>query len=190
MNPVFRVLLCLSGIAASPSWGGALIRPLSASYGLRHDPIDGRPHFHRGIDVPAPSGTPVLAAAGGVVQRAGLAGGYGLMVEIAHPDGDRTRYAHLSGINVRAGDRVDAESIIGHVGSTGRSTGPHLHFEYWVGGRAVDPMPYFAGGKASPDRRMRTARETATHVSDYASSKGRGQDVAVSGDEIPLGAGL
>jgi murein DD-endopeptidase MepM/ murein hydrolase activator NlpD len=168
----------------------ALIRPLSASYGVRPDPIDGRPRFHRGIDVPAASGAPVMAAADGVVQRAGLSGGYGLMVEIDHVDGGRTRYAHLSSLNVKVGDRVAVASVIGHVGSTGRSTGPHLHFEYWLAGRAVDPMPFLNAYVALSPRLNRIVEVAKPHISEYSASKrvseGRGNHS--DEEELVLGA--
>ena len=98
--------------------------------------------FHQGIDIAAATGTPVGASRTGTVSRAGWAGGYGNLIEIDHHDGKTTRYAHLSNIHVRVGQRVERGQIIGRVGSTGRSTGPHLHFEIREGGRARNPLDY------------------------------------------------
>ena len=100
--------------------------------------------MHRGIDYGAPIATPILAAASGTVTFAGWnRGGYGNLVEIEHPDGNSTRYAHASRILVRADDWVEQGQLIGEVGSTGRSTGPHLHFEIHLSnGEAVNPIAY------------------------------------------------
>jgi murein DD-endopeptidase MepM/ murein hydrolase activator NlpD len=101
--------------------------------------------FHTGIDIPAPTGTGVVAAAPGRVAFAGwLAGGWGLLVAVAHRDGTRTLYAHLSRVEVRVGERVQAGWQLGRVGATGDATGPHLHFEVRVRGAAVDPLPVLA----------------------------------------------
>jgi peptidoglycan hydrolase-like protein with peptidoglycan-binding domain len=98
--------------------------------------------FHAGIDLLAGTGTPVAAAAAGRVTYAGrLRGGWGLLVTIAHADGVRTLYAHLSRIDVSVGERVEAGWLIGRIGATGDATGPHLHFEVRLGGAAVDPLP-------------------------------------------------
>jgi hypothetical protein len=97
--------------------------------------------FHPGIDIPAPTGTPVAAAASGRVSFAGRADGYGLLVVIAHPKGVRTLYAHLSGTRVHVRQRVRAGERIGSVGATGNASGPHLHFEARVRDAAVDPIP-------------------------------------------------
>ncbi|MBI2263589.1 MAG: M23 family metallopeptidase [Armatimonadetes bacterium] len=95
---------------------------------------------HTGIDLAATAGTPIRAAkAGRVVRVASDQGGYGNWVEIQHADGSTTRYAHMSGFAAQQGQNVQAGQVIGYVGSTGNSTGPHLHFEYRVNGRAVDP---------------------------------------------------
>jgi murein DD-endopeptidase MepM/ murein hydrolase activator NlpD len=96
---------------------------------------------HPGFDLAATTGTPVAAAAGGTVVHAGPAGTYGNLVTLRHDNGFETRYAHLSSIDVKVGDRVEAGSGLGKVGSTGYSTGPHLHFEVRHGGKAIDPAP-------------------------------------------------
>ncbi|BDG61786.1 peptidoglycan DD-metalloendopeptidase family protein [Caldinitratiruptor microaerophilus] len=109
--------------------------PISSPYGPRW----GR--FHSGIDIAANAGDPILAARAGVVDLAGWVGGYGNTVILRHADGSRTLYAHSSRVLVRPGDRVRQGQVIARVGSTGRSTGPHLHFEL-IAGRPVDPMRY------------------------------------------------
>ena len=123
---------------------GPLVVPVSgrrtSGFGPRVHPITGRHQHHAGVDVAAPSGTPVAAAAAGTVVRAGSAGGYGLLVEVDHGQGVVTRYAHLSATDVAPGQRVAAGAQLGAVGSTGRSTGPHLHLELRVDGEPVDPQ--------------------------------------------------
>jgi murein DD-endopeptidase MepM/ murein hydrolase activator NlpD len=98
--------------------------------------------MHEGIDIGAGYGSSVVAAAGGTVIAAGWDGGYGKCVQISHGGGTVTRYAHLSSINVSAGQRVDRGQLIGLVGSTGNSTGPHLHFEVIIGGQPRNPVNY------------------------------------------------
>jgi murein DD-endopeptidase MepM/ murein hydrolase activator NlpD len=115
---------------------------ISSGYGPRIDPLHGGRGFHDGIDLPGPMGAPVVAAADGVVRVAGREPGYGQWIELAHPDGSTTRYAHLSRILVTRGARVARGQVIGAMGSTGRSTGSHLHFEVRVAGVAVDPLRY------------------------------------------------
>jgi len=102
---------------------------ISSDYGWRTHPVTGQPSFHSGLDIAAPEGTPIFAGSGGTVVFAGVNGGYGNMVEIQHDNGYLTRYGHMSKISVYVGQRVDAGSLIGRVGSTGVSTGPHVHFE-------------------------------------------------------------
>jgi len=121
---------------------------LSSRFGYRLDPFLKRPAFHAGLDFVAPAGSTVHATAAGTVVFAGANGGYGEMVEIAHADGVSTRYGHLARALVSKGAHVDAGTPIGLVGSTGRSTGPHLHYETRRGGEAIDPALYLAAGKA------------------------------------------
>jgi murein DD-endopeptidase MepM/ murein hydrolase activator NlpD len=116
-----------------------LAGPVTSGYGRRADPFDGLPADHRGVDVAAPEGTPIRAAAAGVVRSAGPRGGYGDAVEIDHGDGTSTLYAHASALLVAAGERVAAGQPIAKVGRSGRATGPHLHFEVRQGERTVDP---------------------------------------------------
>jgi len=115
---------------------------LSASFGNRTDPFTGLRDFHPGIDVSTPMGTRVAAPADGVVIFSGPKGGYGNAMVIDHGYGLVTRYAHLSGFNVRAGQRVRRGDVIGFVGNTGRSTAPHLHYEVWFNDQAQNPIKY------------------------------------------------
>ncbi|MEJ0012577.1 MAG: M23 family metallopeptidase [Bauldia sp.] len=121
--------------------------PITSGYGARLDPFLGRPAMHTGVDFRAPSGFPARATAGGTVITAEYSGGYGNMVEIDHGNGITTRYGHLSEIDVVVGQVVAKDAIIGHTGSTGRSTGPHLHYEVRVDGAAIDPMIWIKAGK-------------------------------------------
>jgi len=121
---------------------------LSSGFGMRFHPILGYSRMHQGVDFAAPTGTPVLASAGGRVTQAGWGGGYGNMITIDHGRGLMTRYAHLHRMNVRPGQQVGQGQVIGQVGSTGLSTGPHLHYEVWQDGRPVDPrQARFQGGE-------------------------------------------
>jgi murein DD-endopeptidase MepM/ murein hydrolase activator NlpD len=118
----------------------------TSGFGVRSDPFLGRPAMHTGLDFRAATGDPVRATANGKVVSAAWAGGYGRMVEIDHGNGLSTRYGHLSEINVRVGDQIKIGQVIGEVGSTGRSTGPHLHYETRIDGEAVDPQKFLRAG--------------------------------------------
>ena len=120
---------------------------ITSTFGARTDPFLGTMAMHAGIDFSEESGAPVRATASGVVDEAGWAGGYGNMVEIAHGNGLATRYGHMSEILVSPGEKVVIGQIIGRVGSTGRSTGPHLHYETRINGQAVDPMRFLRAGR-------------------------------------------
>lgn len=113
---------------------------ISSYFGPRTDPFTGKPGFHSGVDVAAPIGTPIHAVASGIVTYAGVRHGYGNVVEIDHGNGYVTRYAHASRLLVHAGQRVLAGASIADVGSTGRSTGAHVHFEVWRNGRVLNPL--------------------------------------------------
>ena len=115
---------------------------LTSGYGMRTHPVLGGRRRHQGIDLAAPTGTPVYATADGVVGRADWYSSYGLYISVNHGAAMETRYAHLSRLAVTAGDFVKKGDVIGYVGSTGRSTGPHLHYEVRVEGVAVNPIPY------------------------------------------------
>ena len=116
---------------------------LSSAFGWRNISVGGNT-FHGGIDIAADAGTPVAVARAGVVVRAGWIGAYGYAVYVDHGDGTETRYAHLQAVHVRTGEVVRRGDAVGDVGSTGASTGPHLHFEIRIDGRAVDPLGYIA----------------------------------------------
>lgn len=115
---------------------------LTSLYGMRSHPVLGGLRKHTGIDLAAPTGTPVYATADGVVSRADWYSSYGLYISLEHGASLQTRYAHLSRLAVASGDVVKKGDLIGYVGSTGRSTGPHLHYEVRVDGVAVNPIPY------------------------------------------------
>ena len=115
---------------------------LTSDFGMRTHPVLGGRRNHKGIDLAAPTGTPVYATADGVVARAEWFSSYGNYIQIEHGGEMQTRYAHLSGYAVAAGEQVRKGQLIGYVGTTGRSTGPHLHYEVRVAGEAVDPTPY------------------------------------------------
>ena len=122
---------------------------ISSGFGYRSDPFNGSAAMHKGLDFRGAIGTPIYAAAKGRVSFVGRKGGYGLTVEISHGNGLMTRYAHMSKFDARIGQTVAPGDVIGAIGSTGRSTGPHLHFEVRINNRAVNP---------------RTFLETAPHV--------------------------
>ena len=119
----------------------------SSPFGIRTDPIVHEAAMHTGIDFRGDTGDPIHATASGTVTIAGLSGGYGKMVEIDHGNGVATRYGHLSQIDVDVGDAVRSGQTVGKLGSTGRSTGPHLHYEVRVKGEAVDPQKFLDAGE-------------------------------------------
>ncbi len=121
---------------------------LTSDYGMRTHPVVGGRRNHKGVDLAAPTGTPVFATADGVVSRADVFSTYGLYISLQHGAALETRYAHLSRLAVAAGQRVNKGDIIGYVGSTGRSTGPHLHYEVRMDGVAVNPIPYMVESEA------------------------------------------
>ncbi len=129
---------------AIPSRRPVDIMRLTSSFGTRSDPFSGRRARHNGIDIPGPVGTPIYATADGTVGRAQRLGGYGNYVEIEHGNAIQTRYGHLSAIAVASGQRVRRGDVIGYMGSTGRSTGSHLHYEVRIAGAPVNPIPFVA----------------------------------------------
>ena len=134
-------------IDAAPIHRPVTTSRMSSSYGNRTDPFTRRKAFHSGIDFPAPTGTTVLAAGNATVSFVGQKSGYGNVVELRHRDGLITRYAHRSAFLVKEGQTVATGTPIARVGSTGRSTGPHLHFEVRRDDAPVDPTRYLAAGK-------------------------------------------
>lgn len=142
MNAMERAL------AGIPTSMPAAVGMMSSDFGYRSDPITGAGAMHSGLDFKGPHGTPILAAADGKVSFAGWQGGYGNCIEITHANGLVTRYAHMSGFTVSLGQDVKRGVQIGRMGSTGRSTGTHLHFEVRVNGSAINPMKFL---EANPD---------------------------------------
>lgn len=140
---------------------------ISSSYGYRRDPFTGRGAMHSGLDFKGAMGAPIYAAARGTVTFVGRKAGYGNVVEVSHGNGLMTRYAHMSRFATRVGTVVAAGDIIGAIGSTGRSTGPHLHFEVRLHERAIDPRPFL---KAAPD----VFKETRRPASESAGEHDRG----------------
>jgi murein DD-endopeptidase MepM/ murein hydrolase activator NlpD len=152
--------------APKPAPAGQVRLPyLSSRFGVRVDPLTGDERMHGGIDIPGALGSPILAADGGTVTFAGRDGGYGLMIEVDHGKGLRTRYGHLSRILVAVGSQVHRQETIGLMGSTGRSTGSHLHFEVIRNGRKENPVGFF-GASAPPARFV--PRQTAPFIEETA----------------------
>lgn len=122
---------------------------LTSEFGMRVHPVLGGRRAHKGIDLATPVGTPVHAPADGVVGKAEWFSSYGLYIQLEHGGELETRYGHLSRLNVAAGQFVHKGDVIGYVGTTGRSTGPHLHYEVRVAGESVNPMPYMVESGAT-----------------------------------------
>lgn len=120
----------------------ASVESITSGFGYRRDPFNGQSAMHSGIDFKGAMGSPIFAAADGRVTYAGWKAGYGLAVDITHANGMLTRYAHLSRIDVKAGQPIDAGATLGGLGNSGRSTGPHLHFEVRINDRAINPRPF------------------------------------------------
>lgn len=155
-----------TGIVAIPSARPVEIVTVNSGFGVRSDPFRGGRAMHAGVDMPGPVGTPIYATADGRVGRSGWYGGYGNLVEIEHGRGIQTRYGHMSSILVAPGTRVKRGQVIGLMGSTGRSTGSHLHYEVRIDGRAVNPIPFL-------------------QTSDYLLAMSRRSAVAVGGPVEP-----
>jgi murein DD-endopeptidase MepM/ murein hydrolase activator NlpD len=131
----------MSGGVALPSSMPVAARAMTSGFGYRRHPTLGGIRAHHGVDLAAPTGSPIVATSDGRVGKADWNGGYGLFVSLEHGGGVETRYGHMSRLNVVAGQKVRKGDVIGYVGSTGRSTGPHLHYEVRQDGRAVNPAP-------------------------------------------------
>jgi murein DD-endopeptidase MepM/ murein hydrolase activator NlpD len=127
-----------------PSINPVEVMRFSSQYGYRTDPFQGRRKNHKGVDIPGPIGTPIYATADGIVGRAQWVSGYGKYVEIEHGNAIQTRYGHLSAMNVVSGQRIKQGDILGFMGSTGRSTGSHLHYEVRIAGEPVNPNSFLA----------------------------------------------
>ena len=143
-----EVVVSAAGVVALAAFvaGLTLGLALTSGFGMRFHPVLGGRHQHKGIDLAQPVGSPVYATADGVVGRADWFSSYGLFISLEHGGNIETRYGHLSRLNVAAGQAVHKGDLIGYVGTTGRSTGPHLHYEVRIAGVAVNPVPYLQGG--------------------------------------------
>ena len=126
---------------------------ITSEYGRRVDPVHGKERFHEGIDIAAVAGSPIYAVAEGQVIFSGFHAGFGRVLGVRHSDEVTTLYAHCWTTRVGVGDRVNAGTVLGFVGDTGRATGPHLHFEVRVRGRSVDPLAVTEGTKSLTRRR-------------------------------------
>ncbi len=147
-----------------PSINPVEMMKLSSGFGYRRAPTRGASRNHKGIDIPGPIGTPIYATANGIVGRAKWVRGYGKFIELEHGNEIQTRYAHMSALNVRFGQRVTKGDIIGYMGSTGRSTGSHLHYEVRIGGVAVNPKAFIGTGKkaANVSKRLLVSKDVDT----------------------------
>ncbi|MBW8783462.1 MAG: M23 family metallopeptidase [Novosphingobium sp.] len=145
---------------------------LTSTFGMREHPVLGGYRAHKGVDLAVPAGTPIHAPGDGIVEKAEWFSSYGLFVAIDHGSSTETRFGHLSRLNVSAGQFVHKGDIIGYVGTTGRSTGPHLHYEVRVAGEAVNPLPYMQGGMGGFQLASATTTNVPTHVNMAAASGG------------------
>ena len=158
----------VTGAISVPSAKPVATATYTSGFGVRSDPFRGSAAMHAGIDLAAPLGTPVYATADGFVDRAEWAGGYGNLVEIDHGKGLQTRFGHLSRILVQPGQRVTRGMLIALMGSTGRSTGSHLHYEVRIDGRAVNPVPFLQAADYATAMEARTAAGLAQGGPDDA----------------------
>lgn len=154
------------GLAGIPQYLPASLEFISSGFGYRSDPFTGGAAFHAGLDFKGPIGAPIYAAARGKVSFAGVRQGYGNCIEITHGNGLLTRYAHMSAFRARVGDPVGPGSVIGLIGNSGRSTGPHLHFEVRINDRPLNPRPFL---------------ESASHVLEQAPKQASGAAAAIGG---------
>ena len=159
-----------SALAAVPAFIPVKTWRDTSGFGTRHDPFNGRAAVHAGLDMAGPQGEPIYASANGTVAKAGRANGYGNLVQLEHGKGIETRYGHLSRILVRPGETVRQGQLIGRMGSTGRSTGTHLHYEIRIDGRPVNPKPFFEASAfvlaAQSEAASRTNRQIGPVLKD------------------------
>jgi murein DD-endopeptidase MepM/ murein hydrolase activator NlpD len=120
---------------------------VSSKFGMRRDPITKRWSNHKGLDMAGWRNTPINSGGAGIVTRAGRFGAFGLFIEIDHGNGFKTKYGHLSKLKVKQGEKVEANQLIGLMGSTGRSTSTHLHYEIWFHGKSIDPLKVLKAAK-------------------------------------------
>ena len=157
-----RMNLLQRGLAGVPQHLPASLEFISSGFGFRADPFTGEGAFHAGLDFKGPVGAPIYAAAKGVVSFAGQRQGYGNCIEIDHGNGLVTRYAHMSAFRARQGQSVNPGDVIGAIGNTGRSTGPHLHFEVRINDQPVNPRPFLeAAPNVLKEDRTGSSRGTA-----------------------------
>ena len=149
LSAAARAAAGISGPVSIPSRTPLAGLTMTSHFGMRVHPVLGGLRAHKGIDLSAPVGTPIHATADGVVGKAAWFGGYGLYVQLEHGNDLETRYGHMSRLNVAEGQHIHKGDIVGYVGTTGRSTGPHLHYEVRVSGVAVNPVPYMQSGGVS-----------------------------------------
>lgn len=168
-DPTFRALFqswkrldqLEQGVIAIPSQKPVDVMEFTSGFGVRSDPFRGSAAMHAGVDIPGPYGSTIYATADGVVLRSERAGGYGNLVEIDHGRGIQTRYGHLSASLVYPGQRVKRGEPIARMGSTGRSTGTHLHYEVRLDGHAVNPMPFLQSANYLAAMQARTTAKAA-----------------------------
>ena len=152
----------LASIPAIQPVSNKQLNRIASGFGSRIDPVYGTPKMHKGLDFSAPQGTPIYATGNGVIEVAGYSeGGYGNHVMINHGYGYETLYGHMVRIKVRAGQKVKRGEVVGWVGSTGKSTGPHCHYEVHINGNAVDPV-YFFYNDLGPEQYERLLKIAAT----------------------------
>lgn len=149
---------------------------LTSEFGMRWHPILGGRRQHEGVDLAGPIGTPVHATADGVVGRADWFSGYGLFVQLEHGGDLETRYGHMSRLNVEAGQTVHKGDVIGYIGMTGRTTGPHLHYEVRIAGTAVNPIPYMQGAGTGVLDVLPVATTTVAKAGGAAGAAETGED--------------
>ena len=157
-----------TGVISVPSARPVNLATYTSGFGVRSDPFRGSAAMHAGIDLAGPMGTPIYATADGIVDRAEWSGGYGNMVEIEHGKGLQTRFGHLSRMLVQPGQRVTRGQMIALMGSTGRSTGSHLHYEVRIDGHAVNPVPFLQSADYVTAMEARTAAGLAQGGPDGA----------------------
>jgi len=149
LSAAARAAAGIAGPVSIPSRTPLAGLTMTSNFGMRVHPIFGGMRAHKGIDLSAPVGTPIYATADGVVGKAAWFGGYGLYVQLEHGNDLETRYGHMSRLNVAEGQTVHKGDILGYVGTTGNSTGPHLHYEVRVDGVAVNPVPYMQSDRVA-----------------------------------------
>ena len=162
------------------------IKNISSPFGIRLDPFTGFLEHHQGVDYPAANGTPILATASGTITQAGYKGGYGNLVEIDHGQGYTSKYGHASQILVSLGQQVKKGQVIALVGSTGHSTGPHLHFEMAQDGHAFNPLAFMAEGLqlGSPYSSAQNLVKGASYMKNYPLNSKNTKSFITTGDMI------